>query len=168
MPIQTLNHVVLNVADVERSIEFYRDVLGFTVVVDSPKKRYAFLRAPKSSNHHDLAMFLVKDEPDGPARRRATYGGGRVGMHHAAWQVETLDELEEYRAKLEADGSLVSVLDHGCNKSVYAVDPNGIDIELMWLVPAELWGDMEHAAIAEPMDLDAERAKYAQLTNVTS
>jgi len=164
MPIQTMNHAVLNVGDVARTVAFYRDVLGFTLVIESPKNRYAFMRAPGSENHHDLAMFAVKDDPDGPERRRASYGGGRVGLHHIAWQASSLDELEEYRARFEAAGCLVSVLDHGCNKSVYGSDPDGLDIEIMWLVPPELWGDQEHVAIAQPMDLPAERAKYAALT----
>jgi catechol 2,3-dioxygenase-like lactoylglutathione lyase family enzyme len=163
MPIKTLNHVVLNVGDVEQTARFYTDVLGFVRVIDSPKSRYAFLRAPDSDNHHDLAMFAVRDEPGGPEARRATYGGGKVGMHHLAWEVPTLDELEAIRARLEERGCLISVQDHGCNKSVYGVDPNGIDVEIMWLVPGELWGEQEHVAIAQPMDLTAERARYAEL-----
>ncbi|TQC45218.1 VOC family protein [Rhodococcus sp. WS4] len=159
-----MNHVVLNVGDVARTVAFYRDVLGFTQVIESPKDRYAFLRAPGSANHHDLALFAVKDDPDGPANRRASYGGGRVGMHHIAWQASSLDELEEYRARFEAARCLVSVLDHGCNKSVYGVDPDGLDVEIMWLVPPELWGELEHVAVADAMDLDAERAKFAALT----
>ncbi|RNL62910.1 VOC family protein [Nocardioides marmoriginsengisoli] len=158
-----MNHVVLNVGDVEATVNFYRDVLDFSLIIESPKNRYAFLRAPGSENHHDLALFSVKDDPDGAEKRRASYGGGRVGLHHVAWQAGSLDELEEYRARFEKAGCLISVMDHGTNKSVYGVDPDGLDVEIMWLVPQELWGEMEHVAIAELMDLDAERVKYAAL-----
>ena len=52
--------------------------------------------------------------------------------------------------------------DHGANKSLYAKDPDGLEFEVMWLVPAEHWGDAEHQAIVEPLDIDAERSRFAE------
>ena len=51
--------------------------------------------------------------------------------------------------------------DHGCNKSLYAHDPDGLEFEVMWLVPPEHWGDAEHQAIVEPLNLPAERKRFA-------
>ena len=164
MAIKTLNHIVLNVGDVTRTAGFYRDVLGFTIVIESPKARFAFLRAPESENHHDLALFAVRNDPEGAVEtRRGSYGGGAVGLHHFAWEVPTLEELDAVRDKLDGLGCLMSVQDHGCNKSVYGTDPDGLDFEVMWLVPAHLWGDKEHEAIAQPMDIPEELARYAEL-----
>ena len=61
------------------------------------------------------------------------------------------------RARLETAGALVGAGDHGANKSLYAKDPDGLEFEVMWLVPRDLWGDEEHEAIIRPLDLDAER-----------
>ena len=57
------------------------------------------------------------------------------------------------RERLAAAGALVGASDHGANKSLYAVDPDGLEFEVMWLVPAEHWGEAEHEAIVAPLDI---------------
>jgi catechol 2,3-dioxygenase-like lactoylglutathione lyase family enzyme len=83
-----LNHAVLFVADLERSIRFYTDVFGMTVVSREPRANAAFLRLPRSGNHHDLGLFGVG--PTAPPKRR-----GGIGLYHLAWQVDTIDELAQ-------------------------------------------------------------------------
>ena len=61
--------------------------------------------------------------------------------------------------RLAEAGALVGASDHGANKSLYANDPDGLEFEVMWLVPAELWGDEEHEAIIRPLDLEAEQRR---------
>jgi catechol-2,3-dioxygenase len=114
------------------------------------------MRAPLSENHHDLAFFSV-----GPAAPSPPPGG--VGLYHLAWEVPTLDDLDDARRQLAEAGALVGASDHGVNKSLYAKDPDGIEFEVMWLVPADRWGDEEHQAIVRPLDIDADRARYADL-----
>lgn len=63
----------------------------------------------------------------------------------------------------QAAGALVGASDHGANKSLYAHDPDGLEFEVMWLVPPEHWGDAEKLAIIEPLDLAAERAHFAKV-----
>jgi len=75
--------------------------------------------------------------------------------------VRSLDELVATRERLVEAGALVGQSDHGPNKSLYAHDPDGLEFEVMWLVPAAQWGDEEHQAIVRPLDLDAERARVA-------
>ncbi len=68
------------------------------------------------------------------------------------------------RERLSAAGALVGASDHGANKSLYAHDPDGLEFEVMWLVPADRWGAEEHEAIIRPLDLDAEQRTFADLT----
>ena len=57
-------------------------------------------------------------------------------------------------------GALAGESDHGVTKSLYGKDPDGIEFEVMWMVPREQWGDMEHEAIVKRLDLAAELAKH--------
>ena len=83
MPVTRLNHAVLYVRDVARSVAFYRDVLGFRAVAGIPD-RAAFLQAEGSSNDHDLGLFAI-----GPDAGAATAGSSTVGLYHLAWEVDT-------------------------------------------------------------------------------
>jgi catechol-2,3-dioxygenase len=154
-----MNHAVLYVRDARQTAAFYRSVLGFDVVIDDADGRYAFLRAPESANHHDLALFSI-----GNGAEPSEAGARTVGLYHIAWEVPTLDELAAMRDRLQEVGALVGASDHGANKSLYAKDPDGLEFEVMWLVPAEHWGDEEHEAIIRPLDIDAERRRFAALS----
>lgn len=155
MPITNLNHAVLYVRDARRTQKFYADVLGFETMIEHPQGAYVFMRAAGSTNHHDLALFTVGDVPASEAGRRT------LGLYHIAWQVPTLDDLAEMRERLAAAGALVGSSDHGTNKSLYARDPDGQEFEVMWLVPAEHWGHAAHEAVIEPLDIDADKRRFA-------
>lgn len=83
MPIQRLNHAVLFVRDVDRSVGFYSRVLGFRQVMGMPG-RAAFLQAQGSTNDHDLGLFAI-----GPEAADSPAGRGAVGLYHLAWEVDT-------------------------------------------------------------------------------
>ena len=151
-----MNHAVLYVRDARRQQRFYTDVLDFTTVVEDPNGGFAFMRGPDSPNHHDIAFFSIGDAA-GPSEA----GKRTVGLYHVAWEVRSLDELAELRSRLAEAGALVGESDHGASKSLYAHDPDGLELEVMWLVPAELWGDEEHQAIVRRLDLEAEQARFA-------
>jgi catechol-2,3-dioxygenase len=74
--------------------------------------------------------------------------------------VPTLDDLEQARDSLAAAGALVGSSDHGVNKSLYSVDPDGNEFEVMWLVPPDEWGEDENQAIIRPLDIAADRQRY--------
>jgi catechol-2,3-dioxygenase len=155
MPVQRLNHAVLYVRDVPRSVAFYSDVLGFRVVMGAPGA--AFLQAEGSSNDHDLGLFQIgPDAADSPAGRTA------VGLYHLAWEVDTLDELERIAAALTAHGALVGMSDHATTKALYAKDPDGLEFEVSWLLPADLITDDVLAAktSVQRLDLAREKARY--------
>ncbi len=155
MPITRMNHAVLYVRDARRSQKFYSDVLGFSTVIEHPDGAFVFMRAPASDNHHDIAFFTIgADATPSEAGRRT------VGMYHLAWEVPTLAELSEMRDRLDSAGALVGMSDHGCNKSLYAHDPDGLEFEVMWLVPAAHWGAAEDQAIVDPLDIDGEIRRF--------
>jgi catechol-2,3-dioxygenase len=160
VPIQRLNHAVLFVRDVDRSAAFYREVLGFRVKVEMPG-RAVFLQAEGSTNDHDLGLFAV-GEGAGPS------GAGRstVGLYHLAWEVDTLAELARVRTALADAGALVGASDHATTKALYAHDPDGLEFEVSWLLPADLITPEVQAAGAttEPLDLEAEIARYGAQT----
>jgi catechol-2,3-dioxygenase len=153
-----MNHAVLYVRDAARTGAFYRDVLDFVPVIEDADNRYLFMRAPESQNHHDIAFFTI-----GAGASSSVAGKQTVGLYHIAWEVPSLDELSRVEQRLTDAGALVGSSDHGVNKSLYAVDPDGLEFEVMWLVPPELWGTDEHEAIIRPLDISAERRRYAGL-----
>jgi catechol-2,3-dioxygenase len=155
MSVKRLNHAVLYVRNVERTVAFYQEALGFSVIVEFPGA--AFLRAPGSNNDHDLGLFEVgMNAGPNPA------GRGSVGLYHLAWEVETLGELQEVAERLQGMGALVGASDHATTKALYAKDPDGIEFEVSWLLPAELVDDTVREAMAttKRLDLPAEIARY--------
>ncbi len=150
-----MNHAVLYVRDARTQQGFYADVLGFTTVVGDDEGRFAFMRAPASENHHDIAFFSI-----GSGAGPSTAGRTSVGLYHLAWQVATIEELATMRERLQAAGALVGASDHGASKSLYAVDPDGLEFEVMYPVPADAWGDEEHDAVIRPLDLERELERF--------
>ncbi|MBV8165066.1 MAG: VOC family protein [Candidatus Eremiobacteraeota bacterium] len=147
-----LNHAVLKVRDLDRSVAFYRELFGFTEVARAGR-RMAFMRAPDSQNHHDLGFLALGGAAvDAPERA--------VGLFHLAWQVPAIEDLAVIRAKLIEGGVMTGESDHGATKSVYGLDPNGHEFEVMWMVPRELWGEYESQAPTRALDLDAEIARF--------
>jgi len=147
-----LNHAVLFVADLERSLTFYKAAFDMVVVAREPRANAAFLRLPRSGNHHDLGLFGVGAQPPRPR--------GSLGLYHLAWQVNTIEELEEARLTLANLDALTGESSHGATKSVYAQDPDGNEFEVMWMLPKASWGDYENAAPVERLDLLGEVARW--------
>jgi catechol-2,3-dioxygenase len=155
MAVRRLNHAVLYVRDLAASVDFYSAALGLEVRTQIPG-RAAFLRAPGSANDHDLGLFAV---PNGvpPA-------GAYLGLYHLAWEVGTLAELADIRARLTERRALVGASDHRVSKSLYAKDPSGIEFEVMWRVPAEAWErELATGAMIQPLDLDGELERWGDL-----
>ena len=149
-----LNHAVLFVADLERAERFYTDVIGMTVAAREPRANAAFLRLPRSGNHHDLGLFGV-----GPAAAPKRRGG--IGLYHLAWQLDTIDELAAAKQALLEAGAYTGESSHGATKSIYGADPDGNEFEIMWMLPRDAWGEYEHSAPIDRLDLDAELAHWA-------
>ncbi len=162
MPITRLNHAVLYVRNVDRSVEFYTEVLGFRVVSMAPEGfRAAFLQAAGSTNDHDIGLFEIGGQA-GPSPA----GQSTVGLYHLAWEVDTLDDLDRLKARLTEAGALVGASDHGTTKSLYAKDPDGLEFEVAWVVPADRLdaATLEARKSIGPLDLAREKDRYGALT----
>ena len=154
MAINRLNHAVLYVRDAERSASFYEDVLGFRRIdAYDAVPGGVFLRAEGSTNDHDLALFSIGDAAGPSAAGRTT-----VGLYHLAWEVDTLADLSSLADRLSAAGALVGATDHGTTRALYAKDPDGLELELTWIVPADRLTPDDSPAM-RPLDLarDLER-----------
>ena len=149
--IRGVNHVALRVRDLETSAGFYKRVLGFTEDVERfGHGVLAFLRAPRSANHHDLALLQIglKAADDSPRS---------VGMFHFALEVDSIEDLADGYDRLVAEGCLDGASDHGATRAVYGRDPDGNTFELTWVLPRGEWGGWETAApIKKPFDVREE------------
>jgi catechol-2,3-dioxygenase len=160
MPIHRLNHAVLYVRDAEASANFYETLLGFErLPMGIPGA--VFLRAAGSTNDHDLGLFSIGREALASAA-----GRGSVGLYHLAWEVSTLEDLEELAIRLRDAGALVGASDHGTTKSLYAKDPDGIEFEVAWVVPAD---QLDEEALSSRsrigrLDLEREKRRYGAST----
>lgn len=150
--IARLNHAVLYVRDLNRSVEFYRRVFGFEEIARI-RDFMAFLRASGSSNHHDLGLMAVGENAPRPPR-------GSTGLYHLAWEVPRIEDLADAAEVLRAAGALGGASDHGATKSLYGRDPDGNEFEIMWPVPREQWREHESDAIVAPLDLEAELRRH--------
>ncbi len=143
MSVKELGHIVLYVSDIDASVAFYRDVLGFNMVLgDKPGFPVAMFSSGRT--HHELLLIEVgKGAQPIPA-------GRRVGMYHFGLKVgDTDDELREVLAQLQAAGvQLAGASDHTMTHSLYLFDPDGNELELYVDVPGVDWNDM--ATLAAP------------------
>lgn len=154
MTIRRLNHAVLYVSDLAVSRAFYEQVLGFRPL-PTQFPGAVFYQAADSANDHDLGLFEVGPDP-------APTAGRRPGLYHLAWEVGTLRALADAAEKLSAAGALVGAGDHGSTKALYAKDPDGIDLEVCWLVPdSEIEAALPPGTPpTRPLDIAAEIARY--------
>jgi len=126
-----IGHVHLKVSDLERSLAFYRDVLGFEL-----QQRYggeaAFLSAGGYHHHVGLNTWESRDGAPPPP--------GTTGLFHFAVRYPTRHELAEAaRAVLAAGARFEGASDHGVSEALYLHDPDGNGIELYWDRPREEW-----------------------------
>ena len=141
--LKRLQHLVLWVSNVERSVRFYCDSVGFEVQRLYPNA--AFLKIPGTADDHHLGLF----EQSGvrcPDERVAR-------MYHSAWEVGDLVDLARARQRLAEAGALVGASDHGVSLSLYAKDPDGLEFEIFWTVPGGA------SARTTELDLEGELAR---------
>jgi catechol-2,3-dioxygenase len=150
--IKRLNHAVLYVSDLDRSSDFYRKAFGFEEIARMGGQM-AFLRAKDGDNHHDLGLMAVGADAPAPPR-------GSTGLYHLAWEVATIDDLAAMSQTLAGLDALTGMSDHGATKSLYGADPDGIEFEVMWMVPREQWGEYEREAVVRPLDLRHEVERF--------
>ena len=148
-----LNHAVLFVSDLERSVAFYQQAFDMAVMAREPRANAAFLRLPRSGNHHDLGLFGVGEQPPRPHGSPGAVPPGVAGRHHRGARGGPADAGGPRRLHRESS--------HGATKSVYGRDPDGNEFEVMWMLPKASWGEFANAAPVERLDLPGEVRRWA-------
>ena len=131
-----LDHVNIFVRHVDRSLQWYTDVLGLHVQDTFPSRepgrlRAAFLAADPD-HAHDIALFDVGD--DAPVQQK-----GQVGLNHFAWRMASLDDLKEMYARLADKNVPFTVSDHTISIGLYFSDPDGNGLEAYFELPRSEW-----------------------------
>lgn len=126
-----IGHVHLKVADLQRSLRFYRDLLGFELQQyygDSA----AFISAGGYHHHIGLNTWYSKNGPPSPRQS--------AGLFHTAIVYPSRKDLAIILKRLiEAEYPLTGASDHGVSEALYLDDPDGNGVELYWDRPRELW-----------------------------
>ena len=141
-----IGHVVLKVRDLDRSLTFYRDLLGFRVA-GQLSNVMVFLTA-RGESHHDLALLRVGDQAPTPLPTA-------VGLYHVAVQLADWDAIKLAHGVLKERGLLRGATDHRVSRSLYTVDPDGNEVELYCDAPREDWEGLDNPfANPRPLRID--------------
>jgi len=142
MQVKELGHVVLFVRSLEKSVHFYRDILGFNQIESEMAMPVAAFSTGRT--HHELLLIEVGPNAALPAK------GRRAGLYHIGLKVgTTLDELRTAKAELEAaDVPIVGMSDHYVTNSLYLQDPDGNEVEIYIDVQPEVWRENPQAVLA--------------------
>jgi len=138
-----LGHVVFYVKDLDQSVAFYRDLLGFQEVGRIFNGAATALTAGRT--HHELLLIQVGDVPGPPP-------GPRRGLYHIGIKVgDSLDELRAAKRDLERAGiTITGMSDHTVSQSLYLHDPDGNEVELYVDADESVWKN-NPAAVVSPI-----------------
>jgi catechol 2,3-dioxygenase len=146
MKIKALGHVVLRVSDRARAEQFYNGVLGLPICArfEQGGMKMAFFTL---GNHHDFAVM------EAPGREGDSRGAAN-GLEHVAFKIgDSLDDLREAKALLEAAGVKPTPIDHEVTKSLYFEDPDGNQVEL-YVDASQVWRqEPQRVAQLTPLEL---------------
>jgi len=149
-PGTSIGHVHLKVADIERALSFYRDVLGFEVTQRMGPSA-AFLSA--GGYHHHIGLNTWESRGGAPP------APGTTGLYHLAIRYPDRLSLADALRRVAAAGiPLDGAADHGVSEALYLRDPDDNGVELYWDRPRELWPRTADGALAmytHPLDLEA-------------
>ena len=149
-----LGHLVIRVRDLDRSEQFYTDVLGLHVT-NKRQGKMVFLSAGGDASH-ELALIPVAADAPGP---EAT----RVGLYHFAWEMQSFDDLKRLYKHMQAQKvNIGGIGDHGISVGVYFFDPDGNEIEVFYEMPRSEWpADGELFSGKFPQNLESDEVVEA-------
>ena len=144
-----IGHVHLKVADIDRALGFYRDVLGFEVT-QRLGQGAAFISA--GGYHHQIGLNTWESKGGSPPPP------GTTGLYHLAILYPTRPALADALRRVIKSGiTITGAADHGVSQAIYLNDPDGNGVELYWDRPKSQWprnGDGSLAMYTRELDLD--------------
>ena len=170
-----INHLVLNVRDLEESHAFWTEIMGFKQVGElhprpdrpnPPKMRFYSGDHQGKMQHHDLALMEM---PNLPPPSAWSMSDSQVAINHVAITLPSREAWLKQLAFLQSKGvTFHRRINHGMTHSVYISDPNGYGIEVLYELPREVWeGDIDAALnYAEPLSTKGEEALVDAADNV--
>ncbi len=149
-----INHLVLNVRDIEESHRFWTEIIGFRQVGElkptaqrsnPPKMRFYSGDREGQTHHHDLALVENRNLPEPP--KEWSMFGAALAVNHIAITLPDRESWQRQLAYLQAKGvKFDRRVEHGMTHSLYIHDPNGYGVELLYDLPREVWeGDIDAA-----------------------
>ncbi|MFA5619849.1 MAG: VOC family protein [Weeksellaceae bacterium] len=161
IPAQTrIGHVHLKVSDLNRSLAFYSDLLGFELTTMYGDQA-AFISAGGYHHHIGLNTWHSKDAPPAPKNS--------VGLYHTAIVYPARKDLAEIFERLrKANYPLTGASDHGVSEAIYLNDPDGNGVELYWDKPKEQWPKKSDGSLemyTRPLDLQDLRSELEENNN---
>jgi catechol 2,3-dioxygenase len=127
-----IGHVLLRVADEEKSKRFYRDVLGFAIAEQDPEHGGVFMTLGDGFHTMDITQHPAPQESPRPQR-------GQLGLVHVAFKVSSYAALRAaYAHLLDSGVEIERALDHVCQRSLYFTDPDGNGLEIYYEMPGAL------------------------------
>ena len=143
-----VGHVVFYVEDIEKSLEFYRDLLGFQEVGQTMGGKAVALTSGRT--HHELLLIQVGKAPGPPQ-------GVRRGLYHIGIKIgDNLEELKNAKEELQIAGITIDGMsDHTVSQSLYLKDPDGNEVELYVDADEALWATNPSLVLSpiKPLDL---------------
>jgi catechol 2,3-dioxygenase len=148
-PAVRVGHVHLRVADLDRALAFYRDVLGFE---ETQRLGDAMVFLSAGGYHHHIALNTLESLGGSPPPP------GTTGLYHTAFLYPSRAALAQtLRRVLAAHVPLEGAADHGVSEAIYLRDPDGNGVELSWDRPEVQWPRGPHGELVmdiRPLDLD--------------
>ena len=145
-----IGHVHLKVADLQRAVKFYRDVLGFGLMAEMGDSA-AFLGA--GDYHHHIGLNIWESRGGSPPPP------GSTGIYHLAILYPTRRDLAiAVKRAIAAETTFVGAADHGVSEAVYFEDPDSNGVELYWDRPRGEWPKLADGRLnifTKPLDLHA-------------
>lgn len=149
-PATRIGHVHLKVANIERALGFYRDLLGFQVMQHYGTNA-VFVSAGGYHHHIGLNTWYSKNGPPAPLHSAGLF-------HTAILYAERRDLAIIVRRLLDAKYPLTGASDHGVSEAIYLDDPDGNGVELYWDRPKDQWpldADGNLMMVTEPLNMES-------------
>jgi catechol-2,3-dioxygenase len=136
-----LAHVALRVRDVDRSVEFYTNVVGLKL---RHRREHAAFLGIREDTSHELALFSLGMEAEGP-------DPAQVGMYHIAWETDSFELLEQlHRRLIECGARIAGYSESPTSSNVMFFDPDGNELEFIWEPSEEVLAQAKAAGVPIP------------------